>query len=264
MLSLDCKTCHKEAEASIGPAFIKVAERYQKQPDAMNYLSQKIINGGKGVWGEVAMAAHPNIAPNDLQQIVSWILSLADKSADKKSLPAPEGSYTPGTETKPGDLLVLSANYTDKGNNNGKALTGSNFIVVPGNYRSFSPKDEVKGFQAGSQSGNAFLRFPDSTGWFAVDSLDLSGVRSVTVVHRWRNPPESGFGYEVRLDAVDGKVVGNGNFVPTGKNNNSGDVRIALPAVEDKKFHKLYFIYKPKSDKTTIMGGATQLVFSAK
>ena len=30
--SLDCKTCHKEAEKSIGPAFMQVAEKYQKDP----------------------------------------------------------------------------------------------------------------------------------------------------------------------------------------------------------------------------------------
>lgn len=264
MLSLDCKTCHKEAEASIGPAFVKVAEKYHKQPDARNYLSQKITSGSKGVWGEVAMAAHPDIAPNDLQQIVSWILSLADNGTAKKSLPAPEGSYTPGTDAKPGDLLVLSANYTDKGNNNGKALTGSNFIVIPSNYRSFRETDEVKGFQAGSQSGITFLRFPDSTGWFAVDSLDLTEVRSVTIAHRWRNPPEFGFSYEVRLDAADGKILGNGNYIPTGNNPNSGDVRITLPAINDNRLHKLYFIYKPKASKKTILGGATQLVFSAK
>ena len=138
MLSLDCKTCHKEAEASIGPAFIRVAEKYSKQPDAMNYLSQKVINGGGGVWGEAVMAAHPNIAANDIQQIVSWILSLANKDEVKKSLKAPEGNYTPGTNQKPGEVLVLSASYTDKGNNNSKALTGNSFITIPGNYRSFT------------------------------------------------------------------------------------------------------------------------------
>ena len=60
--SLDCKTCHKEAEKSIGPAFMQVAEKYQKDPNARSYLSDKIVKGGKGVWGEVAMAPHASIA----------------------------------------------------------------------------------------------------------------------------------------------------------------------------------------------------------
>jgi cytochrome c551/c552 len=36
----------------------------------------KIINGGSGVWGEVAMPAHPAIKPTEAKQIVDYILSL--------------------------------------------------------------------------------------------------------------------------------------------------------------------------------------------
>ena len=61
MLSLDCKSCHKEAEKSIGPSFVQVSEKYGKDPNAVSYLTQKIIKGGSGVWGEVAMAAHPTL-----------------------------------------------------------------------------------------------------------------------------------------------------------------------------------------------------------
>src|SRR5258707_10952355 len=34
MLSLDCKSCHKEAEASIGPSFMQVSQKYGKDPNA--------------------------------------------------------------------------------------------------------------------------------------------------------------------------------------------------------------------------------------
>src|SRR5262249_11927811 len=34
MMSLDCKTCHKEAEKSVGPAFVDVAKKYAKDPKA--------------------------------------------------------------------------------------------------------------------------------------------------------------------------------------------------------------------------------------
>ena len=34
--SLDCKTCHKEAEKSIGPSFLQVAQKYQKDPNAID------------------------------------------------------------------------------------------------------------------------------------------------------------------------------------------------------------------------------------
>ena len=108
------------------------------------------------------------------------------------------------------------------------------------------------------------LRFPDSTGWFAVDSIDLSGVRSVTVLHRWRNPPEFGFGYEVHLDAMDGKIIGKGNLPALKSDDRTGEIRIALPPIDDKKFHKLYFILKRKPSKTPFFGGVSQLMFSSK
>jgi cytochrome c551/c552 len=87
MLSLDCKSCHKENEKSVGPAFVQVAQKYKNDPNAVGYLVKKIKNGGSGVWGEVAMAAHPTLSETDLQQVVQWVLSLANKAPVKKSLP---------------------------------------------------------------------------------------------------------------------------------------------------------------------------------
>ena len=41
------------------------------------------------MWGEVAMAAHPDMKESEAKQIVQWILSLADDApAKQKSLPA--------------------------------------------------------------------------------------------------------------------------------------------------------------------------------
>jgi len=79
MLSLDCKTCHKEDEKSIGPSFTEVAKRYAKTPANEDKLAKKIINGGGGVWGDVAMAAHPDLKPERAKVILNWIFSLADK-----------------------------------------------------------------------------------------------------------------------------------------------------------------------------------------
>ena len=47
MMSLDCKSCHKIDEKSIGPAFTLVSQRYQKDPKAMTYLARKSNKGRK-------------------------------------------------------------------------------------------------------------------------------------------------------------------------------------------------------------------------
>ena len=76
MLSLDCKSCHKINERSIGPAFTDVAKKYPNNKASMTHLSQKVIQGGAGVWGDVAMPAHPALKPAEAKQIISWILSI--------------------------------------------------------------------------------------------------------------------------------------------------------------------------------------------
>ena len=72
----DCLTCHKVAEKLIGPAYQEVANKYAGQDTAIAYLSSKIIKGGSGVWGAVPMAAHPQLAEADVEQMVKYILLL--------------------------------------------------------------------------------------------------------------------------------------------------------------------------------------------
>jgi glucose/arabinose dehydrogenase/cytochrome c551/c552 len=71
----DCKSCHALDKKSVGPSYKQVAEHYKDNKEAQKILMDKIKNGGSGVWGEVAMAAHPNIKDEDLSEMVKWILS---------------------------------------------------------------------------------------------------------------------------------------------------------------------------------------------
>ncbi|WP_400261448.1 c-type cytochrome [Sphingobacterium sp. SG20118] len=76
VLASDCKACHATDKKSVGPSYKEVAKRYKDNKDAVALLSHKIINGGSGVWGEVAMAAHPSLKEDEANEIVKWILSL--------------------------------------------------------------------------------------------------------------------------------------------------------------------------------------------
>ncbi|QEC66881.1 PKD domain-containing protein [Panacibacter ginsenosidivorans] len=263
MLSFDCKSCHKEAETSVGPAFVLVAKKYAKDPNAMSYLTNKIMKGGSGVWGEVAMAAHPTIPQNDLQQIVTWILSLANKDAAKKSLPA-EGTITPVANQKPNTVLVLSASYTDKGGNNIKALTGSNSIALAGSTVAFKGTEKTQGFTTMAYNGMNIMLIPAGGGWFAVDSIDLSGVRSVTLTAGWQEAPKFGFDFEVRLDAPAGKVIGTGSLLPPQGKVQFGMVHIGVEAVTDGKFHTVYITCKPKNAAEKAQAGIMNMQFGAK
>lgn len=75
----DCLTCHKVNEKVIGPSYVDVAKKYEATDANIKLLADKVINGGSGVWGEVAMAGHPQISEDDAQAIVKYILSLKNQ-----------------------------------------------------------------------------------------------------------------------------------------------------------------------------------------
>ena len=73
----DCSTCHKEQEKIVGPAFADVAEKYKSGGDAIvDTLANKIIKGGSGHWGTVAMTPHTAISMDDAKTMVKYILSI--------------------------------------------------------------------------------------------------------------------------------------------------------------------------------------------
>jgi cytochrome c len=72
----DCKTCHHATNKLIGPAHIEVAKKYEFTQANVTYLADKIIKGGTGVWGQVPMTAHADIAQADAEKMARYVLSL--------------------------------------------------------------------------------------------------------------------------------------------------------------------------------------------
>lgn len=72
----DCKTCHKEDVKVVGPAFKDIAAKYPPTDANIDKLSDKVIKGGSGNWGDIAMTPHPSLSKADAKTIVTYILSL--------------------------------------------------------------------------------------------------------------------------------------------------------------------------------------------
>lgn len=72
----DCLGCHKEQENLVGPSYANVAAKYENTPENVTMLAGKIISGGKGVWGEIPMTAHPQINQQDAEEMVKYIFTL--------------------------------------------------------------------------------------------------------------------------------------------------------------------------------------------
>jgi cytochrome c len=72
----NCLNCHAVDRKLVGPAFKDVARRYAGQKDAVPKLAEKVVKGGAGAWGPVAMAANPQVSPEEAQRLVEWVLGL--------------------------------------------------------------------------------------------------------------------------------------------------------------------------------------------
>jgi cytochrome c len=71
-----CLACHSVDNKIVGPAFKDVAKKYRGQKGIEAKLAEKVIKGGKGAWGEVAMPANSQVNEAESKQLVAWILSL--------------------------------------------------------------------------------------------------------------------------------------------------------------------------------------------
>lgn len=72
----DCTTCHRISEKNIGPAYTDVAAKYENTQATIDTLVSKIIKGGQGNWGTIAMTPHPTLSKEDATEMVKYILTL--------------------------------------------------------------------------------------------------------------------------------------------------------------------------------------------
>ena len=76
MAGSDCNTCHKVDTKVVGPALVDIAAKYPPTASNIDSLTAKVIRGGSGHWGSIPMAAHPQLKPTDVKEMVTYILSL--------------------------------------------------------------------------------------------------------------------------------------------------------------------------------------------
>lgn len=102
----DCKSCHNENVQTVGPAYITIARKYNDSEETIDMLSQKVIKGGSGVWGEAVMTPHPGLEVSDAKAMIAYIISLDDNDADEDG-----GAWHLGVKTvplKPQDQIEIT------------------------------------------------------------------------------------------------------------------------------------------------------------
>lgn len=70
----DCLSCHKIDAKLVGPAYQDIAAKYSDAD--IDHLAQKVIDGGKGNWGDIPMTPHAGLSKDNAKLMVKYILSL--------------------------------------------------------------------------------------------------------------------------------------------------------------------------------------------
>ncbi|MGX5818941.1 PQQ-dependent sugar dehydrogenase [Chitinophaga lutea] len=238
--SLDCKACHSEKTASVGPSLFEVAERYPMNDKNLAQLADKIIKGGSGNWGGRTMSAHPDMPVEDAKEIVQYILHVREEQAAlplKGSLPLKEhiGKGTTGA-------YLLMASYTDKGANNIEPLTGRSFVMLR------NPQVQVEDFDGGYvriatiTTANLAFGYARQGTNIRFNGLYLDGVQSV----RYNIQP-NGLGgvIEMRLDKPDGPIVSTVT-IEGGKPKSftEGWKTVSAPLQPTTGAHDVYLVFK--------------------
>jgi cytochrome c len=115
MSTSTCFNCHGAKTKLIGPSFDLVAQRYRGNSSAVDSLTNRIVKGSTGVWGDLKMPPHPQLTREQVNEIVRWILADSN-DPDQTYLAGIEGAFrTKERPTSTKGVYVLTASYTDHG-----------------------------------------------------------------------------------------------------------------------------------------------------
>ena len=216
----DCIACHTMQAQSVGPAFTAIAMKYKGDGAAIDRLVQKVQDGGNGVWGIMAMAAHPQFTKAQLKDMVGWVLSLADEAG---TVHGSSGTLTvvpkPAKDDK--GIYVITASYTDKGAVKlGKRIppqTAGASVALRSRYVGAV---DYTGHQGGvmpeacsDEGGGRDLGFINSGDFISFKDITLDGSSAVTF--RIASAGAGGI-IEVHADSATGPLLGSGSVPVTG------------------------------------------------
>ncbi|HOY49833.1 MAG TPA: ThuA domain-containing protein, partial [Flavobacteriales bacterium] len=211
----DCKSCHLIDKKSAGPAYRDVALKYKSDVKAIEKLSDKILKGGAGVWGETPMAAHPQVSKEDAMAMVEYILSLSDVKDSKglplkgtaKFEPAPKEGITPTS------AYIITAMYDDNGALGMPSISASQTSALRAPVLNGADVVEFKGGTSKRSAGpnivvdnvkhNSSVRYQD---------IDLTGVDKLQFTIAEIANVSKGGEIEVYLDSPTGKKLGKVSF----------------------------------------------------
>ena len=253
----DCKACHAVDNKINGPSYNEIAAKYNDEH--IDYLKGKIKNGGAGVWGETPMAAHPQLADNELEEIVKYILSL-----EKKDDLLPTKGQLAFDQHKPNELsgaYVLNVSYSDQGNGEAAPL---------------SVREQFRFASSRLQCSLASESYEENTVWQALgadvvgnikhgsylvfDNVNFDKLQSVT----FRGLYNDGYAYNGTIELWkgnrEGQLLGTKRNTHQVKQQSFQDNLIPIKASTGRG--KLYVYFKNGQDQERFIANAESLILN--
>lgn len=247
MRKSDCLTCHQLATPSIGPSYLQVAERYRGDSTAPARLLEKVLKGGNTAWGEVPMPAHPQHTPEQVAEMVRYILEV--KPPDEgEAIEGLRGMLKPvapppmwwGKAT--GGSYLLTASYRDAGADGAPPLKTEARVVLHDRKRRAALYDEAH--QVSVLEVSTLLRSRrvcaqlSAGSHFVFKEVNLSGISRVEV----DISASAGHGgvLELRADGPGGPLIGRVEIPETGQWDQWKTLRV--PVTDPGGVHDLYMV----------------------
>ena len=252
----DCATCHAADRKVNGPSYMDIANRYFGDANALEFLSEKVILGGAGNWGESAMAAHPAIIKSEAEEIVQYILSFAGEVQPESTLPM-EGTFVLnehlGREEK--GAYIFQATYSDSGANGLPSLsaTATHVLRYP-KLEAENSSDQSKGIRKIKETvtGNTLLTGLTHGRYISFEKIDLTGIKNITFgFYEPSNMPE-GTVVEVRVGSKDGNLIGQGSLE---------DADSAVEISPTARFEDVFFVFKNENKTEEELGMLDWVMF---
>ena len=236
-----CKACHAVAEASVGPSYTEIAEEYDGGDSGIiESLVEKVIAGGSGKWGDRVMSAHPQLAHEDVAEMVQFILTLAEP-------PSAERMPTAGNlKPKSTDELYFNVTYRDKGGDQIESLTAQSQFVLR-NARVAAVRSD--GYNQASKFNSEDVRFLASGGYITFENIDLTNISGITTYLSLYKVSAT---LEARSGGVDGELLGSVHLDPTYTENRAVGATVGgsnfreftMPLDGASGRHDVYLVFK--------------------
>lgn len=194
-------------------------KKYKGQVDAVDKLSNKVLKGGTGVWGETPMSAHAQLNKDQAAKMVEYILSLADESKLKnlplqgvaKFVPAPKKEGVPSQS-----VYLINASYEDAGNAGVPSLSRSATKVLRAPVLTGNDAELSGGIRKLAACPDVVLENITHNSSVTFKSVGLTGVGRLDFVIAEAQDMKKG-SIEVYLGSTKGEKLGMVDFAESPK-----------------------------------------------